>query len=499
MEDVDSGTAAPEANERLARLAARRRAAVAVHRQSSAGGGSSSDSEADARLPPHCGAALALRELLEERRGVFDGMQEPLSSLEQPPLEHSSTPGRTVRPASAAASRATTPIFRSLGGRPSSSISRGGTPAGASSRPAGGSLVAHQQGTPCSSGGVREEAARPGSQLGSVVLHDVDAEVRLAEVRPECATFVGLCCGLAHGCPPTTMEGAPSPPRLQVHRTELAAMLARQQAAAAERERQRLERQAQLQHARLEFATHHLAACASARGCVLWVLSGCCHTLWVQLWKCMPCCDQPPVAASRVAGRIARAWCRFLQSPGRQREVAAAVVIQATWRGWASRRRTAVLLQRHRQRQALLSELYAAVDSGERLLAQQAAAQLQALGAGQEADRLVAGLERRAAEAAQVLQEAAVQGGVEEYQAALAAAQQYTHLAAVAEEAAGVFVARVAAAEQAVELAVEGKCVGGGWRGMLHRLQVKGHATVTVTQGCIASDPGSLPILQAAP
>lgn len=47
----------------------------------------------------------------------------------------------------------------------------------------------------------------------------------------------------------------------QIQRGELDALLIRQAAAAAERERLRLEREAQLQDIQLEFATQHMAAC----------------------------------------------------------------------------------------------------------------------------------------------------------------------------------------------------------------------------------------------
>lgn len=137
--------------------------------------------------------------------------------------------------------------------------------------------------------------------------------------------------------------------------------------------------------------------------------------------------------------------------------MAAATCIQAAWRGCASRRHTALLLQRHRQRQALLGQLHSAINECRLLEARAAAAELQALGAGPEAGHLVAALERRAAEAAQVLLEAAEQGGAQEYSAAATQAQQYSHLAAAAVEAAEVFAGRVAAAEQALHAAVTGE------------------------------------------
>ena len=142
--------------------------------------------------------------------------------------------------------------------------------------------------------------------------------------------------------------------------------------------------------------------------------------------------------------------------------MAAAALIQAARRGWASRQRTAALLQRHRQRRALLAELHAAVDAGEVKGAQQAAAQLEALGFGAEAARLVSGLERQAAEAAQALSTAAARGGAAEYQAAAAAAGQYSHLVAAIQRAAALFAGRVAAAEEAVNRALQGGQAGVG-------------------------------------
>lgn len=191
----------------------------------------------------------------------------------------------------------------------------------------------------------------------------------------------------------------------------------------------------------------HLAACE----CLAWRR----HTA-----GCMACCVSASVDNSPcpfpATGRIARAWRRFLHSPGRQRKVAAATAIQAAWRGSTGRRRAAQLLARHRVQLALLAELRAAADACDLQRAQQAAAQLQAAGAGAEPARLLAALQLRAQEAAEAVQAAAARGGAEGYQAAAAAARRYAHLAPAAEEAAATFAARVAAAERAVELAVQG-------------------------------------------
>ncbi|KAL4434143.1 hypothetical protein ABPG75_000584 [Micractinium tetrahymenae] len=159
---------------------------------------------------------------------------------------------------------------------------------------------------------------------------------------------------------------------------------------------------------------------------------------------------------SHAAGRIGRAWRRFLASPGRLRAVAAVTRLQAQWRGWASRRRTAAELQLFRQRRALLADLHAAVSAGDLAQARLAAEQLPDVGAGPQAAKQVAQLEQRAAEAAAALRAMAERGGVDAYQAAAAAAQCYAHLAEARREAARQFAARVAAAEEAVESAAQG-------------------------------------------
>lgn len=156
------------------------------------------------------------------------------------------------------------------------------------------------------------------------------------------------------------------------------------------------------------------------------------------------------------AGRIGRAWCRFLASPGRLRAVAAATRIQALWRGCVSRRRTAAELQALRRLRGLLANLHAAASAGDLARAQAAAQQLGDMGAGPQAARQVAQLEQLAAEAEAALRAAAACGGAEAYRAAAAAAQRYAHLEGARHEAARQFAARVAAAEAAVETAAQG-------------------------------------------
>ena len=160
------------------------------------------------------------------------------------------------------------------------------------------------------------------------------------------------------------------------------------------------------------------------------------------------------------AGCICRAWVRFLRSPGRLRQAAAASRIQAAWRGAACRRVTSGLLEEARERQTLLAALRAAVGAGQQQLAREAAARLQSLGCS-EAAQLLAEVERRATEAAGALREAASQGSAAGYAAAAATAARFSDLGPVLQEAAGLFEARMAAARQAVDAEVEG---GQPWR-----------------------------------
>ncbi len=167
----------------------------------------------------------------------------------------------------------------------------------------------------------------------------------------------------------------------------------------------------------------------------------------------------PVLPSCPGAGRIGRAWRRFLASPGRLRAVAAATRIQALWRGWASRRRTAAQLLLLRRRRALRADLYAAVSAGDLAAARLAAEQLADLNAGPEAARLVAQLEQQAAESEAALRATAACGGADVYQAAAADSRRYTHLAEARSEAARQFASRVAAAEEAVEKAALGATV----------------------------------------
>lgn len=105
----------------------------------------------------------------------------------------------------------------------------------------------------------------------------------------------------------------------------------------------------------------------------------------------------------------------------------------------------------------LVVKLHAAAEAGEQQHARQAAEQLTALGFGGEAGHLVAALEQRAGLAALALRAAAASGTADDYQAAGTEAARYSDLGTVLQEAAGVFEARVAAAEQAVNVAVEGR------------------------------------------
>lgn len=113
-------------------------------------------------------------------------------------------------------------------------------------------------------------------------------------------------------------------------------------------------------------------------------------------------------------------------------------------------------MQRYKERRALLSALHAAVAGAELEQARQVACQLAALGAGAHAMQQVATLEQQATKAEQALRAAAAEGSAQRYHAAVAAAQRYCHLSGALREAAHLFAARVAAAEDAVSRAAEG-------------------------------------------
>lgn len=130
--------------------------------------------------------------------------------------------------------------------------------------------------------------------------------------------------------------------------------------------------------------------------------------------------------------------------------------IQAAWRGAASRKRTAVLLQRARQQRELLAQLHVALRAKQLRQAQSVAAQLAGEGCGVDVGRMVAELERQAAAASQALRNAAARGDAAEYSAAAAAAGQYADMEGQLQEAAAAFRGRAAAAERAVNEALEG-------------------------------------------
>lgn len=211
--------------------------------------------------------------------------------------------------------------------------------------------------------------------------------------------------------------------------------------AAEERQHQRLQREAELCRMRLELAVQHMAACERA---VAGAANAALACLRVPLTP-TPCLAPP------CAGRIARAWRRFLLHPARLRKVEAAVCIQAAWRGWTSCRRSAILMQQRR----LLACLQSAVAAGELQHAQQAAQQLAALGLGAQASQLLAALEEQAGQACNALRDAAAGGTADQFQATQAAAARFAHLEPEQAAAAAQFAARAAAAEETVRQAVE--------------------------------------------
>ncbi|GAB4816900.1 hypothetical protein N2152v2_003946 [Parachlorella kessleri] len=185
----------------------------------------------------------------------------------------------------------------------------------------------------------------------------------------------------------------------------------RQEAAAeAERQRARAAREQQLLGMQLAYARHHMAAF-----------------------------------------RIAQAWRRYLPSSARARRAAAATAVQAFWRGRACRREAALQVERL----GLLRQLRAAAEGGSQAGVQEAARALAQLGFAGDAHHLVTSFEDAAAQAAQQLRSAAAAGSSSDYLQALGAVQKYRHLQPALAEAAAAFGARAAAAEQALQQAVD--------------------------------------------
>ena len=161
--------------------------------------------------------------------------------------------------------------------------------------------------------------------------------------------------------------------------------------------------------------------------------------------------DYAPLQWS-YTGRILLAWRAFLRSPSRQREVAAATVLQACWRGRAGRREAAVLL-RHRR---LLRELLVAVDSGAHEQVQELARELEVTGGGTAARKVVTSFEQTARQAGQRLEVAAASGTLRDFQTAVQGVQRFSHMQGGVATSQAVFDARAADARQAVAAAVQG-------------------------------------------
>ena len=160
-----------------------------------------------------------------------------------------------------------------------------------------------------------------------------------------------------------------------------------------------------------------------------------------------------------LAGRISRAWRRFLQSPGRRRQVEAATHIQAAWRGRQGRRQAAARRTHWHEHQAGMAALRSAVQANDLALATQAAQRLELLGCGSEAAPLLASLQQQATSSEQALKAGAASGSAVTFSAAAAAAGRFAHLSAALQAASAVFAARLAQAEEAVTNAASCECL----------------------------------------
>ena len=417
-------------------------------------------------MPPRYGAVQALRELLEGRGAALEsGLAGVAAPLPVPPAEEGAPeppagqhPGMHDSLATQAAAAEPAPPVAAQAVAPPSPPPQ--------QEASGGSVPPTARLLIDLGGGIGREEAAGERQHRAAELRVADAAVREAEVGDVAGLGGGtsgdkrvhpmrehMCCMVPHCQSNSTVRDT------QVQRAQLDALLLRQRAAEAERERHRAERDAQLAALEAALARQHMAA----RESVVHRCRACRHALMpgtvncTRLALCYICGSLLiPLDARMHAGQIVRAWRRFLASPGRRREVAAATCIQAAWRGCASRRRTAAELACRRERRSLLAHLNLCVAAGELAAAQAAAARLAELGAGPQVAQLVAGLEQLAAEAERVLHTAAASSGAEAYGAAAAEAERYAHLAAARREAAHRFAARVAAVEEAVTQAVDG-------------------------------------------
>eukprot|EP00887_Chlorella_sp_A99_P000905 scaffold5.g905.t1 len=400
---------------RLAQLAGRRGAYRAPD----------SSSSEDEQPPPLSEAAQALRQLLSGAAADMQALQQDMGVAISPradaaeeaqhmrlPTAASLPPGPAVyhrcsslhcpptRSGASTGSRPATAGSARAGSRPhSAAAALARRPPSAAARPRSRPATAGAVLLPRPSGGRRSRASAaepealpplPTARRLIALEAQVASEQAAAEVERRARD--------AHQAGRLVQEAA-------AQRAELDALLSSQLADAAERQRAREAREAALLGMQEEAAREHLAA------------------------------GKTPALA-----------------PARRRAVAAAIAIQAAWRGAASRSATAALAQRRR----LLRELRAAAEGGSLGPVLTLASALEGLGEGTAARQLVSGFEQRAAEAAQALSAAAASGSSEEFRQAEEAAQRFGHLAEAAARAREAFGARSAAARDGVLAAAQG-------------------------------------------
>ncbi|KAK9817721.1 hypothetical protein WJX72_001227 [[Myrmecia] bisecta] len=147
-----------------------------------------------------------------------------------------------------------------------------------------------------------------------------------------------------------------------------------------------------------------------------------------------------------AAGRIARAWKRYLSSPARAHKLAAVARIQAAARGCSAR----LLAHQLRQRRDALGALEQAAKSGQRDALEVAAKQAEALGLGQDAGRKLQAFELSARTAQHELKRTAQHGIQAEFEAALGRAMVFAHMGGLVAEAQAAFAKRRRDAEAAL-------------------------------------------------
>ncbi|GFR43183.1 hypothetical protein Agub_g4233 [Astrephomene gubernaculifera] len=225
----------------------------------------------------------------------------------------------------------------------------------------------------------------------------------------------------------------------------LAALEAQKEAAAAEAEallaaaaaeRDRLATEQAATAVRMEAAARAAAAREAAREAAMEALRQ--ETLAMA---------RPHIAALRIA----HAWRRYRYGPVRAARVAAAVRIQASWRGFVDRRHAARL----RQQRDMMRKLEELASKGLLEELRAAAERAKDIGQGDAVLRRLSALESAAGDTAARLSAAAAGGSVMAFRAALAAAQRFPHLAELAASSSELFERRRTEAAAAVQAAVE--------------------------------------------